>query len=83
MTEQQALRLKELMLPIIRYWKEQGLEFDDIKYSFHHWWQEYEAAQARYKDPARVQWLEDYRKKAKRKGIDLSKSIYEVFPEEL
>lgn len=83
MTEEQALRLKELLLPVIRYWKEQGLEFDDIKYSFHHWWQEYEAAKARYKDPERLRWLEDYRKKAKRKGIDPSKSIYEVFPEEL
>ena len=83
MTEEQALRLKELMLPVIRFRIEQGLEFDDIKYSFYHWEQEYERAKSRYKDPANLQSLERYRREMKRKGIDPSKSIYEVFPEEL
>ena len=83
MTEQQALRLKELLLPVIRYRIEQGLDYDDIKYSFYHWEQEYERAKSRYKDPAKIQYLERYRREMKRKGIDPSKSIYEVFPEEL
>ena len=83
MTTEQALQLKELLLPVIRFRIEQGLEYDDIKYSLFHWEQEYERAKSRYKDPANLQYLERYRREMKRNGIDPSKSIYEVFPEEL
>ena len=83
MTDEQALQLKELLLPIIRFRIEQGLDYDDIKHSFFHWEHEYERAKSRYKDPANLQYLERYQREMKRKGIDPSKSIYEVFPEEL